>query len=193
MPAISGRVVKWVEEKGHGILSREDGGANVMVKRSGCGGGSLVVGGQVTFGVREEGGQAAAFEVEGEGVCERGEQADAKIALRAAAQPHAGQTYVGVVVAWNDLIGSGIIRGKKFSVKVPRKSLSTGYSLVIGKDASFEVTSEMVGDLSVACNVAGDAVVDKGCLPDSQLPKLEGIFVFSFEKDVVRWNFGVNL
>eukprot|EP01061_Rhynchopus_euleeides_P046884 TRINITY_DN910_c1_g1_i1.p1 TRINITY_DN910_c1_g1~~TRINITY_DN910_c1_g1_i1.p1 ORF type:complete len:294 (+),score=109.33 TRINITY_DN910_c1_g1_i1:87-968(+) len=180
MPPITGRVVKWVEEKGHGILTRDDGGENVLVKRSGCGGGSLVVGGKVTYSVRKDpaSGQLSAFEVEGEAVCERGEQADAKIALRTATTPQPGKTYQGVVVAWNDLIGSGIIRTKNFSAKAERKGLSEGHSLVIGKDVTFEIsdTPAVSGDIkTLACNVRGEAVVAEGELPDSQLPRLEGV------------------
>ena len=181
----TGRVVKWVEQTGQGILSRDDGGENLLVYRNGCDGGSLVVGAAVAFDVKANekarDGSVIAVGVSGEGRTERGCAGDVKIALRTAATPQPDTEYEGVVAQWNELIGHGIVKCAKFSITVPRSALVGGHCLVVGRNVLTEVDvakGENKSGLYTASRVQGPAVVAEGQLPDSQLPTLKGMLPF---------------
>eukprot|EP00754_Rhynchopus_humris_P038384 Rhum_TRINITY_DN21012_c0_g1::Rhum_TRINITY_DN21012_c0_g1_i1::g.172909::m.172909 len=187
----TGRVVKWVEQTGQGILSRDDGGENLLVYRNGCDGGSLVVGAAVTFDVKANekarDGSVIAVGVSGEGRTERGCAGDVKIALRTAATPQPDTEYEGVVAQWNELIGHGIVKCAKFSITVPRSALVSGQCLVVGRNVLAEVDvaqGENKSGLYTASRVQGPAVVAEGQLPDSQMPTLKG----TKKGTVLKWS-----
>ena len=154
-----GRVRKWDEHTGKGIIEAEDGD-QFQATRSGCSGGSLVVGLEVEF--KREGNQA--ISIKGTGATTKGNAGAAKVAAREAARAEAETTNLeGLVVQWNELLGKGRIEYAKGVVSVMRNDIADKGSLVVDEEVTFSLSGDGHGDLH-AINVTGEAVVPAGSL-----------------------------
>eukprot|EP01064_Diplonema_japonicum_P002233 TRINITY_DN11422_c1_g1_i1.p1 TRINITY_DN11422_c1_g1~~TRINITY_DN11422_c1_g1_i1.p1 ORF type:complete len:395 (+),score=88.04 TRINITY_DN11422_c1_g1_i1:50-1234(+) len=169
----TGRVRKWDEARGAGFLTTSKGEDLFVVRRE-CGDGSLVVGAEVQFSIKEDKrGRKTAAGVHGVGVAEKGKAGEAKIASREAKKTEDGKL-VGTVERWNDLIGKGTIEHGKSHINVARWAVVNGGSLVKGATVTFDVELDENGEKR-AVNVQGEAVVDTGDLVEEEPETILGV------------------